>query len=143
MRSKEEILEEIEKDSKIDTVNLELEMFNTPILLNKYMKWHYEYKVVLAKGESAMAELRVQLYKHYVGAGEASDYRARPHNLEIKNSKDIEMFCKGDDRYCSLRESIVEYEAIRDLLFTMIENLKYRNNTLATVLELRKFERGG
>lgn len=142
MRSKEEVLAEIEKDSKIDSIELEHEMLNTPILMNKYMKWHFEYKVALAKGETAMNELKAKLYIHYVGAGESNDYRERPFNLEIKNSKDLEMFCKSDDRYCNLKEMIVEYEAVKDLLGTMIENLKYRNNTLASIIELRKFEAG-
>lgn len=142
MKTYDEISQSIDKDSKINNLDLEGEILRTPILMAKYMKWHYEYKVALGKGESMMNQLVCAQMRFYQGKGDVADYKRKQFNDTVNNLKDMERYLNADEDICDLSEKIVAFESVRDTISVMIDNLKYRNNSIATIIELRKFESG-
>jgi len=133
---------EIEVDSCINKLDLEGEILRTPKIFQKYLKYHYDYKVNIARGESLLNAMIIRRIKYYKGQGTADEYRDEPFNENISNQKVLESYLDGDAKLCDYREKIVDLESTRDTIHQMIENLKYRNNSIQTILSIRQFESG-
>lgn len=132
----------MEQDTVINKLHLEGELLRTPTLINKYLKWHYEYKCAIGKGDTRMNQLIVEKARFYTGKGTSEEYRRMPFNDTISNQKDLERYISADKDICELAERILIHKAGCDMIQEFLETLKYRNNYLRTVLELRMFEAG-
>ena len=142
MKNIAEIQDSIIIDSDIDRTKLEHEILKTPKLMSKYLKWHYEYKVAMGLCESKLNTMIRDKMKFYQGKGTDDEYKRIRFNDVCTNQKDLERYIMADPDMCSVKERIAEVESGRDLLYDMIQSLRYRNNSIASIIELRKFEAG-
>lgn len=142
MISLNDLYDEIQADTKIDRTQIENEILRTPKLMHKYLKYHHDYKMSLGLGETKLNNLIRNKMRFYQGKGTSDEYRHNPFNDVCTNQKDLERYILADKDICQLKEKINEFETTSNLLFEMIQSLKYRNNSLASIIELRKFESG-
>lgn len=142
MRSLDEINEAIEQDSKIDKSKLEHELLNTSVLYNKYLKWLYEYNVVMGACDTKLHKIMRDKMLYYQGKGSADEYRKKPFNDVITNQKYLERYILADSDVCAVTERIEEIKSIRQMLQDMLDSLKYRNKTIEAILTHRRFEAG-
>ena len=55
-----QIQEMFDKDSKVDETNISFEETRSPALLNKYLKLHSNFKLMLSKAETDMRIMKKQ-----------------------------------------------------------------------------------
>lgn len=142
MKTYEELMEEIEKDSNINPANLDGEILMVPKLIAKYLRYHHEYKRALSRGETLLKQLVLQRQKYYNGNGTSQEYRDEPFNDIVKNQSQMEAYLDADVKICDLREKIESTDILRSMCQEMLENLKYRSTHLATVQSIRQFNSG-
>lgn len=142
IKSIQELQEQSVEDLKFNKSNLEGELLRTPTLMNKYLKYHYDYRVCIAKANSKINELTVNRMNYYLGKGQDYEYRDKPFNNTISNQKELERYLQADPDLCARIELLEGFNAAKEFLDEVIQSLRYRNNTIASVIELRKFEVG-
>lgn len=138
----EELMAEIEKDTDISLTNLEGEIHRATKLMAKYMRYHRQYKQVLVQAWARERELELQKQEYYSGRGTDYEYRQKAFNITVKNATDLKRWIEGDPELSQLRSNIQLTQDMADKCELMIEQLKYRPNHIATMLEIRKFESG-
>ena len=138
----DQLLKEIEEDSKINKNDLEYEIIRCHSLLAKYLRYHQEYKFAINRGETIYNELIVSKQKYYNGQAEPGVYRHDPFDITIKNAAELLRFIEGDSEVCTRRELIDNAEEMRNVCSNMIEALKFRPNHLNAILLQRRFESG-
>jgi len=134
-----QLLEQIKQDSILSN-DLEMEIHRSVKLLSKYIKYSYDYKCYLEKQKSELYKLtriRMQFYQ-----GEAESYKNEPFDYMCNNAKQLSIYLESDDTLCEQKERISAMEAAIESISTMVDSLKFRNNHLRTILELRLFEAG-
>jgi len=139
MISINDLLNEIKSDYTISN-DIEMEIHRSIKLLAKYIKYSYDYKCYLEKQKSELYKLtriRMQFYQ-----GEAESYRNEPFDYMCSNAKQLSTYLESDEKLCSQKERIAAIEAAIDSITTTVDSLKFRNNHLKTILELRLFEAG-
>ncbi len=137
-----QLLSELESDSKINPLAISDEIVRSSELLNKWLKYHFWYKKTLSKAESRMNELVIKRTRYYNGEGTSEEYRERPFNEIIKNQTIMGQYIEADPEVCKYREQIEYTEGLKEICFEMINTLKFRSNHLNTIFEIRKFESG-
>lgn len=137
-----DLQKEVQEDLRINPSALEHELIKTPSLMNKYLRYHYDSKVLIERANSKLSELFLNRMKYYQGLGESYEYKEKPFNYEIKNQKSLEIYLSADEDLTSRKEKLSEFEAVRDYLYEIIQTIKYRNNSIQSMIELRKFESG-
>ena len=142
LMSCDEILQHIEKDSGINPTNLEAEVIRTMSLQVKYLRYHRNYKEYLIKAWRRIEQIEVELHDYYSGEASADVYRQRPFNGIIKNQAELTRRINGDDRIQAAKSITQLAEDTIEKISAMLDSLKYRNNHIATMLEIRKFESG-
>jgi hypothetical protein len=138
----EELLAEIEKDSKINQSNLESEIVRCTSLMAKYLRYHRQYKDAIVRMWKRKNECERQKQEYYAGRATSDVYRATPFNLVVKNATEMQRWILSDEEYSNM---VVTVELIEDSMSKcelMIEQLKFRPNHIATILDIRKFESG-
>lgn len=143
MKNLNELLNELEKDSKIDRTNLESEIINCTTLYAKWLRYHKEFKSACIRGETLLAEEILKKQVFYSGQAEPHEYRGHPYgNIQVKNQSEMERYINGDPDLTKRREQVDTAIQGKELCQTFLDSLKYRPNHLKTVLEVRRFELG-
>lgn len=142
MLTSDELLAEFEKDMELDRSDIQMEVYRTTTLQAKWMRYYYQYKAAMIRAESIMAEKLREAMMYYDGAADASVYRARPFNLELKNQKQKDLFIDSDPDCCAYRERADTAALNLKVCEEMLESLRYRPKHLELVHSVRQFESG-
>jgi hypothetical protein len=110
--------------------------------MSKYLRWNYEYKKAVVKGETRLAQLALERRDFYNGEADASAYRAEPWQGIVKNNDHLGKLLDADSKICEYRERVDNAKLLMQICEEMITSLRYRNNHINTILEIRKFESG-
>jgi hypothetical protein len=110
--------------------------------MSKYLRWNYEYKKAVVKGETRLAQLALERRDYYNGEADASVYRAEPWQGMVKNNDHLGKLLDADVKICEYRERVDNAKLLMQICEEMITSLRYRNNHINTILEIRKFESG-
>lgn len=138
----DQLYEEVQKDLSCDKRSLQDELLRTPVIMNKYLKYHYDIKMLIKKCECNIQELLLEKMQYYSGKANTDVYKHKPFNYTISNQKEMERYLSADEDVNIREIKLAEYENIRDYLYEVISNIKYRNNAIASIIELTKFESG-
>ncbi len=144
MVSIDDLLVELDNDSKIDYTNLEAEILKVPKLQSKWLKYHWDYKKASIRGESILANKIVDAQIFYSGQATSDEYKNhyRAH-IKAKNSTEMSNLIDADSKLCDYREKLDTAREGMEICKSFLESLKYRPNSLKTILDLRIFESGG
>lgn len=142
MINAEELLDMIEEDNVIDRTNLEGAILQCPRLQSKYLRLHYQYKKSLIAAETYLNQLVIEKQEYYMGKAEASVYRDKPFNINVKSQAELGRYLDSDSDICEYRQKMENVELCLEYVREMLDQTKYRPNHLNTVLEVRRFESG-
>ena len=131
----QQIQEQFNKDSKIDETNISFEETRSPALLNKYLKLHNNYKLMLSKAESDMKILKREKWMFYTGKSE------RPFELKILKN-DVSTFIDADEEMIKLSSKIDYLKQVVGYLEHIIINLHNRGFQLRNITTWIKYTEG-
>ena len=143
----ERILEEWKTDSRIEMNALDASSVQTTVLHAKYLELHATYKLKLKDAEFKQSILMKNKWLWYSGklSKEEIDRFGWDHDpyegLKILKG-DMAQFVEADPE---LQESEAKIEYLKttiDTLKDILENLKWRHQTIRNTLEFKKFEAG-
>lgn len=138
----DDLIEEIEKDNKIDQLNLEGELNRCLSLTTKYLRYHRQYKELLINMWGFRDKTLLEKQEYYSGRAHSSVYKQQPFNIEVKNSTEMKRWIEGDPVLVEMDAKIKLTEDCLEKVQIMIDSLKYRPNHIQTILDIRKFESG-
>jgi len=138
----DELMAQVEVDSDINRMNLETEINRTMNLMSKYLRLNYQYKSAMIKGETKLAQLALERRDFYNGEADAAAYKAEPWNGIVKNMDHLNKLLDADVKICEYRAKVDNAKLLMDICEEMIISLRYRNNHINSILEIRKFEAG-
>lgn len=143
MLTYEELEAQMDIDMKFNTLNLEGALADCPKLIAKWLNIHRMYKAELAKFNNLMARQTITAKEYYKGqAQDPKVYRDKPFDLTINNQKELDLYIEQDYDVCVIKVRQEELKEFVYIVETLIENLKYRPNSIASIIEYRKYENG-
>ena len=142
----DDIIEEWQKDAKIDDVELDTEALNVPLLHAKYLKMYAQEKVKLKKYKMDYKTLRKVLSEYY--RGELN----HPDDLEELGrdpwpkavlKQDIPQYIEGDDDMIKLVGKMVYQEEVVSLLEDILKSINNRGFQIKNAIDWRKLTNFG
>ena len=143
----ERILEEWKTDSRIEMNALDASSVQTTVLHAKYLELHATYKLKLKDAEFKQAILMKNKFLWY--SGKLSKEEIDRFGWDYDPYEGLKIL-KGDmahfveaDKELQESEAKIEYlKTTIDTLKDILENLKWRHQTIRNTLEFKKFEAG-
>jgi hypothetical protein len=143
----EEILAEWEKDSRIDPVNLDEASRVTPELHAKYLGMLSSTKLKLKNAEFKQKELMLDKWKWYNGKMSQEEvvklgWDPDPFDGLRVLKGEMEHYVEADPELIASEAKITLLKTTIDTLKEILENVKWRHQTIRNIIEWRKFEAG-
>ena len=121
-KTPDEILADIEADSKIDQTNLDGELTRIPYLQGKWMKVYIGLNKELRKAERIHASLKLDRSNYFMGLAPESVYKEQPLNRKVLKSELAEILAHNRDEEKEHAAMVLEWIRRRDPV--MDEQLK-------------------
>lgn len=143
----DKILKEYEIDCEIDEFNLAGSQRKVPSLHAKYLKYLSETKLELIKQEGRQKDILKDKWLYYSGKMDRESIESRgwpydPYDGITVMKQEKEYFYSTDPDIKKSEEKIQYLKTIIDTLKEIIENLKWKHQTIKNIIEVRKFESG-
>lgn len=139
----EDILELWEKDSKIDTTDLDTEALKIAKLHHTYYQIYVKEKIVLRKFELDMKKLKLDKIEFYTqGPNEETpkNWKLPPRGMVLKT--EIPMYLDADKEVIELSIKIGYQQEKVELLESIIKSFQYRGYNIKSAIDYRKFTMG-
>lgn len=137
-----------ESDSKIDQLHLDKTAVESAKLHSKYLSIYSVSKLKLKRLQVNYDSLIKDKWLYYTGKMTKHDIDSRgwpydPFNGGVKPMKgDMEMYYNTDPDLVSLSEKIEYQKVYIDTLSDIMENIKWRHQSIKIILDFKKFEAG-
>lgn len=141
-KTPDEILADIEADSKIDQTNLDGELTRIPYLQGKWMKVYIGLNKELRKAERIHASLKLDRGNYFMGLAPESAYKEQPLNRKVLKSELAEILA-CDPPLCRAKEDM---DAIADITVAVekfIGSLNNRGYNLGKAVDYVRWKNGG
>lgn len=144
----QELLETWKKDCEIDTMNLDESSRLTPNLHAKYLEMHALAKLELKKAEHIQKTLLKKKFLYYNGKLSKEDIEREKWDfdpfdgLKILKS-DLGYYYEGDEEIQRSEERIEYWNTVIMTLKEILDNIRWRSQTIRNMVEYRKFMAGG
>lgn len=144
----ESILAEWKEDSKIEIHILAECSQKTPELHAKYLEYLAQTRLRLKKAEFKQKELLKDKYLYYEGKMSQEDIESRgwafdPYDGLNVNTKNFKEYYYDTDKDIQDSELRIQYlKTIIDTLVEIIDNLKWRHQTISNIIKWRQFDAG-
>lgn len=141
------ILEMWQKDSVIDSTHLDEASRQSPILHAKYLELLSTTKLQLKRAEFSQKTLLKQKWLYYNGkmdqeTVEALGWEADPFDgLKILKGE-LDYYYDSDPEIQKSEEKIQYYKTVIDTLVEIVDNIKWRHQTIGNMIKWRQFESG-
>lgn len=136
-----ELLEQIEIDSKIDQNRLDFEALSIPSLHAKYYRIFLEEARILKGLQIDFAMEKKAATHYYLGKAPDEEYQKKPSNIKVLKT-DIDLYLDADEDLQALAKKLntqkLKVEAIENFLRT----LNNRGYAIKTALDFMKFKAG-
>lgn len=142
-----EIEKEWEKDCKIGT-DLSQASLNTPNLHAKYLDLYTKARVLHKQAEQAQYNLLKDKWLYYEGKMSKEELDERgwdpdPFNgLKVLRGQ-MDYYYNSDPEIQASEKKIHFYKGRMEILKEILDNLKWRHQTIKNAIEWRRFEAGG
>ena len=83
----QQLQEQVDKDIKLNSDNLDIESLKIPELHNKYLKFHNRFTLLLKKAETDFKELYKHKWEYYGGKSSPEVYKENPFDLKVLKSE--------------------------------------------------------
>jgi len=144
----ESILEMWKEDCVIEEMNLDEESRKTPSLHAKYLEIHSLTKLRLKKAELDQKILLKDKWLYYNGKMDGEAIQEKGWSFDPFNGLkvlkgDMDHYYDSDTDIQQSEEKIAYYKTILETLKEIIDNLRWRHQTIKNMIEWRRFESGG
>ena len=141
------ILEEWEKDCVIDDMNLDESSRITPALHAKYLQLLSNHKLMLKRAEFKQKELLKDKWLYYNGKMTQEEVETRGWDPDpfdgLKIMKgEMDYYYDADPDIQRSEEKIQYYKVTIDTLTDIIDNIKWRHQTIGNIIKWRQFQSG-
>ena len=142
-----ELLEEWKNDCQISEMHLDESSRQVPILHSKYLEKLMSVKLLLKRAEFTQKTLLKQKWLYYNGKLDQNDieklgWKADPFDgLNILKG-DMNYYYDADPEIQDSEKNIAYYKTIIETLQEIIDNLKWRHQTIGNMIKWRQFESG-
>lgn len=133
---------ELEKDSKIDEMNLDHELTRIPYLQSKWMKHYIRLNRDLRQAERHANTVKLVRSNYYLGLASDDVYRQAPLNRKILKT-DLPDVLAADPELSQAREDM---EILRDVTLAVekfISSLNNRGYNLKAAVDYLRWKNGG
>ena len=143
----EEILEEWATDSKLPNINLDEASRETPSLHSKYLSILSNAKLRLKKAEMDQKSLLKQKFLYYNGKLSKDEIDALGWDYDpmdgLKILKgEMDYYYESDPEIQKTEEKIQYWKTVIETLTEIIDNLKWRHQTISNIIKWKQFESG-
>lgn len=144
----EQILEMWKEDAQIEFNKLDVSSHETPKLHAKYLELHATTKLKLKDAQFKQRTLLFDKKAYYEGKMPKEDVEKRgwafdPYDgLIVKTNKDREYYYETDDDIRKSEAQIYYLETMIDTLKEILENVKWRHQTIGNMIRWKQFEAG-
>lgn len=144
----DELLGMWEKDSRIDELNIDKTTVESAKLHSKYLSLLSIAKLKLKKKQMDYDALMKDKWLYYTGKMTKEDMDSRgwpydPFNGGIKPIKgDLDLYYKTDKDLVAMVTQIEYQKVYVDTLVDILENIKWRHNSIKNIIEWKKFAAG-
>jgi len=141
------ILEEWERDCVIDDINLDESSRITPTLHAKYLQLLSNHKLMLRRAEFKQKELLKDKWLYYNGKMTQEEVETRGWDPDpfdgLKIMKgEMDYYYDTDPDIQRSEEKIQYYKVTIDTLTDIIDNIKWRHQTIGNMIKWRQFQSG-
>mgnify|MGYP001496694587 CR=1 FL=1 len=142
-----ELLEEWKSDCQISEMHLDESSRQVPILHSKYLEKLMSVKLLLKRAEFTQKTLLKQKWLYYNGKMDQEDieklgWKADPFDgLKILKGE-MNYYYDADPEIQDSEKNIAYYKTIIETLQEIIDNLKWRHQTIGNMIKWRQFESG-
>lgn len=142
-----EILSMWEKDCKINSMKLDDTSRDTPNLHAKYLRYLTEVKLQLKRAELKQKSLLKDKWLYYNGKMSQTELEEKgwdpdPFNgLKIMKGE-MDHYYNSDPEIQKSEELIEYWKTTKDTLVDIIDNIKWRHQTIRNMISWRQFESG-
>lgn len=136
------------KDSEIDSMHLDEASRQAPILHAKYLELLSTHKLALKRAEFSQKVLLKEKWLYYEGKMSKEDIEEKgwepdPYDgLNIKTKHDKEYYYESDPDIQKSEEKIQYYKTTIETLTEIVDNIKWRHQTIGNMIKWRQFESG-
>ena len=144
----EQILKMWEKDSKIDNSSLDEASRQTPMLHAKYLPLLAEAKLTLRRVEAEQKILLKDKWLYYNGKMtkdqiEAKGWQFDPFDGLRVLKGEMDYYYDSDIDIQKSEEKIQHWKITVETLIEIVDNIKWRHQTIGNMIKWRMFEAGG
>ena len=143
----ETLLKMWQEDSEIDHSSLDETSRKTPALHAKYLELHSIIKLQLKKREMSQKILLRDKWLHFSGklSKEKIEEYGWPYDpfngLKVLKS-DFHYFFESDEDLQKSEERIVYFKTLEETLREIVDNIKWKHQTIKNMIEWKKFQSG-
>ncbi len=137
----EELLNEIEQDSKIDQAALDIEAIKVPQLHAKYYRLFMEEGKILRAQDARLKELRKIRAEYYLGKADDEVYKKEPLNFKVIKS-DLDSYLDADKQLIDLQIKRDNQHAKVKMLEEFLKTINNRSFLISNAISWRKFLNG-
>lgn len=141
------VLDMWEKDCKIDGMKLDNVSSETPNLHAKYLRLLTEAKLQLKRSEFKQKTLLKDKWLYYNGKMSQEELEEKgwdpdPFNGLKVMKGEMEHYYDSDPEIQKSEELIEYWKTVRDTLIDIVDNIKWRHQTIRNMISWRQFESG-
>ena len=141
------LLEEWKNDCQISEMHLDESSRQVPILHSKYLEKLMSVKLLLKRAEFTQKTLLKQKWLYYNGKMDQDDIEKLGWNPDpfdgLKILKgEMNYYYDADPEIQKSEEKIQYYKTVLEALQEIIDNLKWRHQTIGNIIKWRQFESG-
>ncbi len=137
----EELQNKVEKDLKINDVELDLESLKTPQIFNKYLKEHTKFNLMLSRTIGEFNTIKKDKWEYYTGKASPEVYAQKPFDLKILKP-DVDKYIEADVEYQKLKQKVEYLQTIVDYLDRTLKQIGSRDWQIRNAIEWKKFTSG-
>ena len=147
MKFLEQILQMWEKDSKIDSTSLDEASRQTPMLHAKYLPLLAEAKMMTKRAEAEQKILLKDKWLYYNGKMtkeqiEAKGWAFDPFEGLRVLKGEMDYYYDSDIDIQRSEQKIQEWKIVVETLTEIVDNIKWRHQTIGNMIKWRMFEAG-
>lgn len=137
----DDLLKEIEEDSRLDIQKLDREALKIPMLHAKYYRIWSEETSRLRMYYSQMNALRRELYEYYTGKAPDEEYNKKPLEHRILKT-DVQLYMDADERMNDMASKLDFQKNKVELIEKFMNQLSRRGFDIKSAIEFQKLQNG-
>ena len=137
----EELQQSVNKDFKLDDIELDTESVNIPLLHNKYLIHFNKFSLLLKKAEYDHKSMIRDKWEYYTGKADPSVYQAKPFDIKVLKA-DVHIYMDSDLDLQKADQKVAYLNQIVKYLEQVLRSVNNRTFLIKNAIEWKKFTSG-